>query len=399
MFTGRTHTTRRRLLKGLFAGSAATLLAACSGNNNNDSAATPTATDPGSTPVPTTTSGSTPDPSDPSLELKIAEMIMMGFHGYSMGDIDTVAEAIQNGQTGHLVLFDRNVESPDQLRELSAGVSQLAPSGRPLISIDQEGGDVARLRPDKGFPETASAFFLGQRDTGLTYEYAANMAEAMRAAGINLNLAPVVDVNVNPDNPAIGYYERSFSADPEAVAEHALAFIRAHHEHGVLCTLKHFAGHGSSTEDSHLGLTDVSRTWTREELIPFQRVIEAGEADAIMTAHIVNDQIDPGVPGTLSYPTITGILREELGFDGVVISDDMQMGAIREFYGFEHSIELAILAGADIIAVANALVYDPDLPFATFNAIMAAVQSGSITEERIDQSYQRIQRLKARLPA
>jgi beta-N-acetylhexosaminidase len=267
-----------------------------------------------------------------------------------------------------------------------------------LISVDQEGGQVARLRPDKGFPETVSPLFLGNRnDLDLTYRYASGMAEAMAAAGINLNLAPVVDVNVNPSNPAIGLHERSFSADPEVVAQQALTFIQAHHDSGVLCTLKHFAGHGSSTADSHLGFVDVTTTWTESELIPFQRVIEAGQADAIMTAHIFNANIDPTYPGTLSEATINGLLRTQLGYDGVVITDDMQMGAISQYFGFDRAIELAIFAGSDIISVANTLSYDPNAAQRTFDAVMAAVARGSVTEDRIDQSYRRILLLKTRL--
>jgi beta-N-acetylhexosaminidase len=342
---------------------------------------------------PTSTAPAVPEA---SLERKIAEMIMIGYNGTTLADMDSTEEALRDGVVGNLVLFDRNVVSPQQLSTFTSEVSGLTASP-PLISIDQEGGFVARLRPDKGFPETVTAQFLGTHDLSVTRRYADTIASTLKAAGINLNLAPVVDVNVNPASPAIGFYERSFSADPEAVAEHALEFIRAHHDHGVLSTLKHFAGHGSATTDSHLGITDVTDTWSREELIPFQRIIDAGQADAIMTAHLVNAQLDPDYPGTLSRPTITGMLREEMGFDGVVITDDMQMGAIRQEYGYEHALELAVLAGADMLAIANMLTYDPELPAKTFNAVLSAVQAGTITEERIDESYQRIMRLKSRL--
>ena len=321
---------------------------------------------------------------------------MIGYHGTTLADMDTTADALRKGIVGNLVLFDRNVVSPDQLATFTTDVSKLTASP-PLISIDQEGGYVARLRPDKGFPDTVTALYLGNKDLALTRQYGDSIARTLKAAGINLNLAPVVDVDVNPESPAIGYYERSFSADPEVVAEHALAFIRAHHDHGVLTTLKHFAGHGSATTDSHLGITDVTNTWSRKELIPFQRVIDAGEADAIMTAHLVNAQLDPVYPGTLSHATITGLLREELGFEGVVITDDMQMGAIRQAYGYEQALRLAILAGADILAIANTLEYDPSLPAKTFDAVMEAVKDGSISEERIDQSYRRIMLLRSRL--
>ena len=375
-------------------------LAACGSDNDALPTATtaPSATStgaspPGNTLPPTATTGPAPDV---VLERKIAEMIMIGYNGTTLADMDTTEEALSDGLVANLVLFDRNVVSPDQLATITTEVSQLT-ANPPLISIDQEGGFVARLRPDKGFPDTVTAQYLGTQDPAVTRQYADSIASTLKAAGINLNLAPVVDVNVNPSSPAIGFYERSFSADPEVVAAHALEFIRAHHDHGVLTTLKHFAGHGSATTDSHLGITDVTDTWSRDELIPFQHVIDAGEADAIMTAHLVNAQLDSDYPGTLSRPTITGLLREEMGFDGVVITDDMQMGAIRQEYGYEHALQLAVLAGADILAIANTLTYDPELPAKTFNAVLSAVQDGTISEERIDQSYQRIMRLKSRL--
>ena len=324
-------------------------------------------------------------------------MIMVGFRGTQPDNVDAFAAVLTAGHIGNTVLFDHNVVGPGQLANLDAWLQD----GRTtpmLIAVDQEGGYVARLRPDKGFPETVSAQYLGSRnDLDLTYRYAASMARAMADAGINLNLAPVLDVNVNPQNPAIARYERSFSADPEVVAEQALTFIQAHHDNGVLCTLKHFAGHGSSTADSHLGFVNVTDTWSERELIPFQRVVEAGQADAVMTAHIFNARIDPEYPGTLSHATVTGLLREQLGYDGVVLTDDMQMGAISQYFGFDQAIELAILAGADIISVANSLIYDANAAQRTFDAVMGSITTGHVTEERIDQSYRRIMALKSRL--
>jgi beta-N-acetylhexosaminidase len=206
-----------------------------------------------------------------------------------------------------------------------------------------------------------------------------------------------VDLNTNPDNPIIGQLERSFSADPDIVTNHALEFIRAHHEQGVLCTLKHFPGHGSSADDSHLGLVDVTDTWARTELEPYANIVQAGETDAIMTAHVFNANLDPEYPATLSKPTITGILREELDYNGVVISDDMQMGAIANHYGFEPAIQATIEAGVDIIAIANNSVYEEGIAGRTVALIKQLVRDGKISEARINESYQRIQRLKGKL--
>ncbi len=257
---------------------------------------------------------------------------------------------------------------------------------------------VARLSPQWGFPATHSAKALGDRnDPKFTRDVSRALAQTLSNAGVNLNLAPVVDLNVNPNNPVIGRFERSFSADPDIVTEQALSFIEGHHDAGVLTTLKHFPGHGSSTADSHKGFVDVTNLWSRTELEPFRNVIASGKADAVMTAHIFNSNLDPDYPATLSKATITGLLREELGFDGVVITDDMQMGAIRDFYGFEAAVELTINAGADIVAVSNNLTYEDGLEGRTFAAIRDAVLAGRISRDRIDESFRRIMALKARL--
>jgi beta-N-acetylhexosaminidase len=173
-----------------------------------------------------------------------------------------------------------------------------------------------------------------------------------------------------------------------------LSFIAAHHQRGVLTTLKHFPGHGSSRSDSHLGFTDVSDTWTRDELEPYARIIEAGQADAIMTAHIFNSHLDKQDPATLSPATINGLLRGELGFEGVVISDDLQMAAITAHYGFETAIRKALEAGVDILVFGNNLNYDEEIVPRTIKVIRSLVDTGVISEARIDLSYQRIMRLK-----
>ena len=337
------------------------------------------------------------------LDLKIGQMLMVGFRGLRITTDHLIVPDIQERHLGGVVLFDydvptgtpvRNIESPDQVKALVEDLQSF--SAEPmLVAIDQEGGQIRRLKEVFGFPPTQSAQYLGtMNDLSLTREHATGMAQILGQLGINLNLAPVVDLNTNPENPIIGRYERSYSADPAIVTAHALEFIRAHHEQGVGCTLKHFPGHGSSAEDSHLGLVDVTASWSRTELEPYANIIQAGEADAIMTAHVFNAYLDRDYPATLSKSTITGILREELGYDGVVISDDMQMGAIANEYGFETAIQAAIEAGIDIIAMANNSTYEEDIVARTAKLIKRLVEDGTISETRIDQSYQRIQRLK-----
>lgn len=331
---------------------------------------------------------------------------MLGFRGLEIKPDDPIAADLRERHLGSVVLFQydgalaswtRNIESAAQLQALNASLQKMA-SVPLLIGIDQEGGIISRLNKRNGFPPTESeAFYGAKNDLALTRAAAESQGKLLRDMNINLNLAPVVDVNVNPDNPIIAKYERSFSPDPRIVTQNALAEIDGYHAQNILTTLKHFPGHGSSTSDSHQGIVDVTQTWSEMELEPYNYIIAAGKADAIMTAHIFNAKLDDQYPATLSHKIITGILRDRLGYDGVVISDDMQMGAIRQYYGFEQAIELAVNAGVDIVAIANNLVYDPQAGVQAFNTIKQGVQLGKISLERIDQSYQRIARLKARL--
>ena len=341
----------------------------------------------------------------PPLDVKIGQMLMVGFRGVSAPENSAIVRTIREQHVGAVVLFEYNISPSLQasatLRNLTGALQEAAVQASQiplLIAIDQEGGQVTRLREAYGFPRTVSAGYLGTLDdVDATYSFASAMASSLADHGVNLNLAPVVDVNVNPRNPVIGAYERSFSADPETVTTQADAFIRAHHDHGVLCTLKHFPGHGSSTGDTHLGFVDVTDRWSDEELVPYRRLIQAGATDAIMTAHIYNATLDRELPATLSQPIITGLLREQLGFQGVVISDDMQMRAISKYYDFAHAVQAAVLAGVDILAIANSLTYSGDAAARAHAAIRALVDDGRIAEDRIDASYARIMALKQRL--
>ncbi|PLS76864.1 MAG: glycoside hydrolase family 3 [Chloroflexi bacterium] len=343
-----------------------------------------------------------------SLESMIGQMLMVGFRGLEVHGDSPIIQDIRDRHLGGVVLFDydvptqspvRNIQSPDQVKALIQSL-QAAAAVPLLISIDEEGGKVRRLKPEFGFPPAVSAECLGKRnDLDRTRQQASTIARTLAELGINLNLAPVVDLNTNPDNPVIGKLDRSFSADPAIVASHALAFIQAHHEQGVLCTLKHFPGHGSSTSDSHGGFVDVTDSWSSVEVEPYRRIMEAGQADAIMTAHVFNAKLDPQYPATLSKPTITGLLRGEMKYDGVVICDDLQMGAIADHYGFDVAIHGAIEAGADIIMIANNSTYEEQAAARAVALIRQVVEDGTISKDRIAQSYQRIQRLKQKLRA
>ncbi len=343
------------------------------------------------------------------LEAKIGQMLIVGFRGLSIKDkgVQNLRKDIQEYHLGGVILFDydmtrkswkRNIKSPTQVRTL---VEQLqVVSQIPLfITVDQEGGNIQRLKKKFGFPTTASAQYLGQQNNlALTNKQASKIAKMLAGLGINFNFAPVVDLNLNPNNPVIGGLERSFSAKPDIVTQHALQFIEAHRRYGVLCAIKHFPGHGSSSRDSHLGSVDVTNTWKEMELEPYQRIIDEGMADAVMTAHIFNKRLDSEHPATLSNRIVTGKLRQELRYDGVVVSDDMQMGAITNNYDFERAIQIALEAGIDLIVIGNNLKYEKDIIKRTVAVIKQLVEEGKIPAAHIDESYQRIQQLKSRLP-
>ena len=340
----------------------------------------------------------------PTLDEKIGQMLMIGFRGMVATSDSSIARDIRRYHLGSVIFFDvdvelkkaeRNIASPAQLTALVDSLQSFARVPL-LVAIDQEGGRVNRLKTTYGFPASVSAQYLGRlNNTDSTRAYADRTARTLKALGINVNFAPVVDVNLNPDNPVIGKLERSYSADPEVVTTHARIVTAAHRAQGIITTFKHFPGHGSAWNDSHVGMADVTTTWAASELIPYRRAIDAGELDAIMTAHIFNANFDKAHPGTLSTRVLTGMLRDELGFKGVIFSDDMQMKAVTSFYGIEQAIELGINAGIDILTFPNnASVYVPDMAERAFTTIKMLVSTGRISEARIDQSYQRIMQLK-----
>jgi beta-N-acetylhexosaminidase len=391
--------SRRRLLAAALGGLVGAVTAACAAAIRSVSPR------PSATPVPSAPA-SEPAPSGTGLDLRerIAQMLVVGFRGRTADEAQATLRQVTDLALGGVVLFSvdqptggpRNVESPEQLAALVGALQAAATRAPLLVAIDQEGGRVARLGPAHGFPPPPqSAAELGRLDDpAVTRAEGRAAAEVLAAAGITLNLAPVVDLAVDPANPVIAGLGRSFGVDPEKVAAQAGAFIDGHHDVGVRCAIKHFPGHGSSTADTHLGVVDVTDTWTDVELLPFAALIQDGPADAVLTAHVFNARLDPDHPATLSHATITGILRERLGWDGAVLSDDLQMGAIRDAYGYDEAVALAIEAGIDLLVVANQLVYEPDVAVRTVDHVEGLVRSGRISEARIDESIARIVRLK-----
>lgn len=337
--------------------------------------------------------GSTAGQAEPNIDFKIGQMVMTNFAGLTAHA--EIQRLIRDFSLGGVLLFENNFSTAAapkmSLQKLTADLQRIS-STPLLIAIDQEGGAVNRLKEKYGFPPFHSAQYFGDRnDTKLTQSAARTMAASLESVGINHNFAPVVDVNVNPANPVVGANKRCYSSDPNIVAEQAAAFIRAHREKYIITTLKHFPGHGSSTSDSHKGVTDVSNTWTTAELVPYKKLIEQNLVDSIMTAHIYNANLDETYPASLSHKTITTLLRGKLGFHGVVISDDLLMGAIKNEFSLEESIQLAINAGNDILLFTT--IADNLIP-RVINIVKTHIKNGVITKERIDASYKRIKQLK-----
>ena len=297
----------------------------------------------------------------------------------------------------------RNMVSPTQVTELTRDLQALAARcvGRPLfIAVDAEGGRVMRLSPRLGYPPTLPARSWASATTPPSPRPRPGAwAEMLREAGINWNLAPVVDVAVNPTNPAVVTLGRTYSSDPARVAAHARAFVLGMHEAGVLTALKHFPGHGSSRSDSHQGFTDVSDTARlRVELAPFRSLIAAGLADSVMTAHVFNRGLDPWDPATLSRFTVQRVLRGWLHYDGVAVSDDLLMGAIAQHYGLEDAAVLALGAGVDVLLIAqNTGKQDDRAAERVIAAITRAIAAGTLRESRVREAVARVDALRAKL--
>jgi len=338
-------------------------------------------------------------------DVQLGQLFMVGFDGMTVDAAHPVVEEIVRHRLGGVILFDRNVDgsrqnirSPEQLRELIGSLQSYAETPL-LVAVDQEGGRVCRLKEQDGFQPTVSARLLGEQGSAdETYRHAALLADAQAACGINMNLAPVVDLDLNRDNPIIGRYDRSYGSLTSQVVSHAAAFIAAHHDRGIACCLKHFPGHGSAAADSHLGFVDISEQWQEIELEPYVQLFAAGFADSVMTAHVVNRQLDPGgLPATLSEAVINGLLRNRIGFSGVVISDDLQMRAISDRWSFEESVQRAVLAGVDLLIVGNNLVREQDIVVRGTRAIEELLENGRYSEERLRAALNRIAILKQRI--
>lgn len=339
---------------------------------------------------------------DEALRRQIGQMIMTGFIGDRPAHPWTmqVMAQIERGEIGGVLYLKRNIGSPSDLAALNSAF-RVAAGGRPapLACIDQEGGAVARLLPRDGFPPLPAARRVARSMAPpQARELYSLTARALAQAGFDCNLGPVADLEVNPASPAIGALGRAYSADPQEVVLYARAFADAHREAGIATVLKHFPGHGSARDDSHDVFPDISRAWSHDELIPFRELIADGHDGMIMTGHLVNRRLDPsGEPATLSRAITTQTLRRELGWDGVVITDDLQMTPVAASGPPERTALAAIRAGADILLFANDERPDIGLPKRLIDIVEEAALGDAGLRESIERSHARIVALKQRL--
>ncbi|OHE00613.1 MAG: glycosyl hydrolase [Sulfurimonas sp. RIFCSPLOWO2_12_FULL_36_74] len=336
---------------------------------------------------------------DEKLKKMIGRMLIVGFPDEVVDENSPIARQIKSYELGGVILFDRfyndrnktkNISSPEQLQLLTSKLKSF--SSKPLlISVDQEGGKVARLKPAYGFEATPSAKVVSELDEYMTKHIYNSLAKTLKNSGINCDFAPVVDLAINRDNRVIVGLNRSYGSDSKEVVKYAKIFMNSLKNEKIISVLKHFPGHGSSLNDSHEGFVDISNTWSEVELEPYEKLIKSGDVSMIMTAHVFNSELDDVYPATLSYKVNTELLRGKLGYDGVVVSDDLQMGAILKHYSLKEIVTLSINSGVDMLLFGNQLsTQDID---ELVEVILAQVKSGAIPLERVLESNRRVELL------
>ncbi len=345
-----------------------------------------------------------------TIDQKIGQCITVGFQGTKPADegVQAVCHLLKQDLLGGVILYGYNIVSPEQLKQLTNTIYEANPKA--FIAVDQEGGLVQRLTKAKGFAGTsrrAAEIAEDYPNPDDAYEFYLSTAEELKNYHININFGPVVDLH-NPESAAIGKIGRSYGDNPDVVSSYARAFVKAHREQGILTCLKHFPGHGYALKDSHLpNIVDTTDTADcKNEIAPYENLLETGDVDMVMTAHIVNRNYDPEEhPATLSSKMIPDLLRNK-GYNGVVVSDDLHMGTIQKNYSFEDIVYGSINATCDLLVFSNNPAAAKGVENFTPNAriseqiieaVKQGIQDGKIDVTRIDESYQRIMDLKERI--
>lgn len=327
------------------------------------------------------------------------QMIIVGFHGtnkYSPQYLK-VKNQLKKGKITGVLVYEFNVKDPLQIKELNQGLLNSGAKFKPLIGVDEEGGQVQILKEENGFKSYPTAHQISKiNDLNEVYKIYSDMAIATNGAGFNLNFAPDVDLLLNK-NSIIAKKERSYGESPNKVIKYAKVALKANYDNNLITSIKHFPGHGSVAGDTHMGFVDASKTWSEIELEPYKALKNENDMQMVMTSHVFIDKLDKNYPASLSNKITTGILRDKIGFSGVIITDDLNMGAIRDNYTLEEIVINAINAGNDILMFSNYYFPDMKTPEKVIKIVKKAVKEGKIKEERLVESYNRILKLKAEL--
>ena len=333
------------------------------------------------------------------IEKMISKMVILGFSGETINPNDEIYKNVKSG-LGGVILFDKdpndkqkvkNVRNKEQLKRLTSQLQAIS-NQKLLISIDQEGGIVQRLKKEDGFVDTLKASEIALNGENFARKSYSAMAKDLRYSGINVDFAPVVDLAINKDNKVIVTRGRSFGESSKEVIKYSSIFVDELKKQNVISVLKHFPGHGSSLGDSHLGFVDITNTWNEKELEPYKYFIKNNKVDMIMSAHVYNKNLDAINPATLSYNINTKLLRNKLGFQGVLVSDDLQMYAISKHYNLKQTLTLAINSGVNMLLFANQLAKPITLK-EIVDTVYAQVLNKEIPLEQIIKSNERINKM------
>ncbi|MGB0844110.1 MAG: glycoside hydrolase family 3 N-terminal domain-containing protein [Alphaproteobacteria bacterium] len=339
------------------------------------------------------------------LRRKIGQLIILGYQGRSPSDqgVKNLAKQVAKGEISGVLHLGHNIpRSAAEVRNLIDYLdnnSLMIDQPALLHALDQEGGVVQRLKPWHGVTAVDSA----EEMSGVTLEEAfdtyKNLACQLSDLGFNWNLGPVVDLGMNERNPVITRLERAFSANPKIVSAYAQTFVEAHETCGIGSSFKHFPGHGSSGTDSHKGIADVSKSWNKVELRPYKQLLNLKGPTSVMTGHLLHREFDSNLPASLSQTWVRGLLRAELGYNGLVVTDDLDMKAVSDQWRVEEASILALAAGNDLVLLANGLHRIPNLPRIIANAILDEMENPEprISPTVIDQAYARVLSFKGNL--
>ena len=327
----------------------------------------------------------------------VGQKIMVGFHGGANSlQFKTVLGQIERGEVGGVIIFKHNFKNKKELLKITNKINSAKAPHKPFIAVDEEGGVIQILNSKNGFEDFISAKNIVLLNDKVAKKQYSNMAKMLKNAGFNVNFAPVVDLNLNKDS-IINKKERSFGSSPEIVNKYANIVIEEHFKEKIVTSIKHFPGHGSLSADTHKGFSDASDSWTPTELEPYKNLIGKNNLQTVMVSHVFIKQLDANYPASMSENMVKNLLRDEVGFRGVVVTDDLHMGAIKNNYTLEETVIQSTRATVDVMLFANYFEPDMKTPKKVLNIIKKAIKNGELTEEEIEKSYKRIVDLKNNL--